>query len=113
MKLTIKLPVGINRKFKLQSRGNIPGKQYKTAAGVLEGVSSVFLCTGLKEKTSIAVKEYIHSSFENINESLPSFNKEYLLYISSCFLEDFLSDKVLVKTEKRWTNWVRSGGNQK
>ena len=112
MKIIIKLPIGEKGKFKLQSRGNIPGRQYKTAAGVLEGISRFFSGTGLKEKTSIVVKEYIHTSFENVNETCASNNKEYLIYATTCFLEDFISKPTLRKAEKRWTKWVRDGGNQ-
>lgn len=106
MKLIIKLPIDEKGKFKLQSRGNISGRQYKTANGLLGRLSNDVLRRGLKEKTSIAIKEYIHSHFENINETLPSNDKEYLLYPTACFLEDYVSKSTLRKAEKRWTKFL-------
>jgi len=114
MKLIIKLPVGIKGKFKLQSRGNISGRQYTTGVGLLKWISLNFSGTGLKEKMTIVVKEYIHGHFENINETLCSDNGEYLLYCTTSFLEDYLSKGTLRKAEKRWTKFLPLGeaGNE-
>ena len=106
MRLIIKLPIGENGRFKLQSRGNIHGRQYKTAAGVTEALEGVFSGTGLKEKMTIVIKEDIGSHFENINETLSSNDREYLLYCTACFLEDYISKNSLRKAEKRWTKFI-------
>lgn len=87
-------------KFKLQSRGNLKGRQLLTAAGLLASLERALLRKGLKEKTSIVVKEYIHPSFVNINETLPSTDARYLLYTASCFLEDYLSERIQNKKYK-------------
>jgi len=58
-----------------------------------------------KEKTAIVVKEGI--LYRNrikttiINESLESNDKEYLLFVASCFLEDYLSQGVLKKYQPK------------
>jgi len=52
----------------------------------------------LKEKIAVRVK-YEDST---TNETLGSQNKAYLLYATSCFLEDYLSQKVLLRVEREW-----------
>lgn len=104
MKLVIKLPVGEKGRFKLQSRGNIKGRQFLTAAGLLASLERALLRTGNEEKIAVVVKEQVDASFVNINETLPS-NREYLLYCTSCFLEDCLSTRTLAKAEKDGLNF--------
>lgn len=108
MKLVIKLPVKENGKFKLQSSGNFPGRRYKTAARLLQGLSSVFLRTGLNEKIEIIVKKYIGGHFEEINGTFPSNERGYLLYCTTCFLEDYISKNTLRKSEKRLIHYLIS-----
>jgi hypothetical protein len=54
----------------------------------------------LKEKTAIVLKGYIDSLSENLNESLDSDNANYLVFVASCFLEDFISRDTLKKYNK-------------
>ena len=112
MKLTIKLPTNEKGKFKLQSKGNIEGRQFKTAAGLLGSLGRALLRLKTEEKLAIAIKECIDSHFININESLASNNREYLIYTATCFLEDYLSIKVLKKAEKKWTKHLMAGGDE-
>lgn len=105
MRITIKLPINEKGKFKLQSRGNLKGRQFLTAAGLLGSLERALLRKELKEKTAIVVKEYIDSHFVNINETLPSTEARYLIYTTSCFLEDYLSEDTLKKEEKEWEKY--------
>lgn len=100
-KIIIKLPDKRVKKFRLQRKG-WKGRRFLRAAGVLNRLESNFPRTELKEKTAIVVKEYIDSHFENINESVASFDREYLFYTASCFLEDYLSEKTLKRIEKNF-----------
>jgi hypothetical protein len=110
MKITIKLPQREKGKFKVQSRGFIEGRAYRTGAGAIERILELTLRTELKEKTAIVIKEYIDSHFVNINETLASTNSEYLLYATTCFLENFISPYSFDKAEKRWLAWSAKGG---
>ena len=58
----------------------------------------LLLRTKLKEKTSIVVKYGKDTS----NETVASFDVKYLLYATSCFLEDYLSKVVLKRVEKKY-----------
>ena len=102
MKITIKIPISEKNKFKLQSRGKMNGRQFKTGAGLLESLERALLRFKSKEKIAIVVKEYIDSHFRSTNESLASQDTNYLVYITSCFLEDYLSQKVMRKTQKQY-----------
>src|SRR3990167_10590668 len=53
-----------------------------------------------KEKIAIRVK-----CVDGINESLLSNNPKYLLFTSSCLLEDYLSYFVLTKLERKYVNY--------
>ena len=111
MKIIIKLPINEKGKFKLQSRGNLKGKRFKTGIGLLKSLESALSFRRLEEKPSIIVKQYIDSHFTNINETTPSNNKEYLIYAVTCFLEDYLSTGHMRKAEKRWERYViKMGG---
>lgn len=116
MKIIIKLPVKKDGKFKVQARGLIKGKQFLTANGVMEYIDAVlerkvlhFLGTESKEKIAIEVKEYIDSSFIEINVTEASTSLEYLIYCTSCFLEDFLSEKILKRYIDRWGKHIKGG----
>lgn len=108
MKIIIKLPIK-DGKFKLQSRNKIEPRQYRSASGLLAGLDRLLerklsrtLGVEFVEKLAIEIKEYNHSSFENVNESLSSTDREYLIYATSCFLEDYLSQETLNKYARRW-----------
>lgn len=112
MKLIIKLPVDENGKFKIQSRGNFSGRRYKTAIGLLKWIQGAFLRMKLEEKITIVVKEHIGTRFENVDETLPSNNKRYLIYVCTCFLEDYLSPAYLKKAEKIRVKHLDKGGKE-
>src|SRR4030042_2814691 len=106
MKITIKVPKDKNCKFKLQSWGNIKGRQFKTSAGLLGSLERLWLRKKLNEKLVIVIKEYIDNHYEIVNESLASNNRDYLIYLASCFLEVYLSPETLKKSEKRWCQYL-------
>lgn len=89
-KLIIKLPDPRVNKFRLQRRG-MKGRRYLRAASLLRTLSRY----KFKEKTAIVVKEYIDGKFKIINESLVSNDRDYLLFTASCFLENFLSKRLM------------------
>lgn len=62
----------------------------------------LLLATKLKEKTTIKVLEYEDGSWTNVNETIASLNRNYLLWATACFLEDYLSKKVLRRIEKTY-----------
>jgi hypothetical protein len=102
-KIIIKIPRNKKGKFKLQSQGNFAGRQFITAGAVLVSLNRYLLGTELKEKLAIVVKEYISGLWVNVNESLDSDEPEYLIYCTTCFLEDYISKRSLTKAEKKWT----------
>lgn len=102
MILTIKLPIKEGARFKLQSRGNFKAKQFKTAIGLLSSMEGLFCPSNSDEKMAVVVKRYIGTTLESENQSLLTTDREYLIYTTSCFLEDFLSKESLVTYLKRW-----------
>jgi hypothetical protein len=95
MKIIIKLPNKKINKFRLQKYG-VKGRRYLRAISLLNALSRY----KLKEKTLIAVKELSTTRYEVINETVASTNLKYLLYTTSCFLEDYLSAEMLKKFAK-------------
>lgn len=91
-KIIIKLPDKKVNKFRLQRVG-WKGKRYVRAASLMSALAR----RNLKEKTAVVVKEYNGTSQKIINESVGSDDKKYLLYIASCFLEDFLTKREMNK----------------
>lgn len=103
LKLTIKLPINEKGKFKLQSRGNLKGRQFLTAVGLLASLERALLRKELKEKMTIVIKSYLDSHFENINETICSNDRKYLLYCTTCFLEDYISKNSFRKAKQRFS----------
>lgn len=56
------------------------------------------------------VKTCVRVNYGNgyYNESLPSKDESYLLYCAGCFLEDFLSENMLKKIEKKYGQEART-----
>jgi len=96
-KVIIKLPTERVNKFRLQLTGT-KGRRFLRASSILNALSYY----KFREKTAITVKEYIDGSYENINQTLASTDKNYLLFAAACFLEDFLSDDVMNNVIKRY-----------
>lgn len=109
MKIIIKLPIGEKGRFKLQSRGKMQPRQYESAVNLMGGLDRALTPKELKKKIAIVVKEYT-DHFENINETLDSIDREYLLYCTSCFLENYLSQEILDRYEKRWSKYCKDLG---
>lgn len=99
MRIIIKVPDKKVNKFRLQRMG-WKGRRFLTAAGLLKALERSFSPKNLREKPSIIVKQYIGSHFKTLNETLNSDSKDYLLFVASCFLEDYLSPDTLKKYEK-------------
>ncbi len=63
------------------------------------------LASSEEGKTSVKVK-YDH---DTANETLPSFNPQYLAYAVTCFLEDYLAPQTLRDAEKVWLKYLEKG----
>ena len=50
-----------------------------------------------KEKTAVVIKD----GQSTVNESYPSANPHYLLWVTACFLEDYLGKRFLKLRYKR------------
>jgi len=101
MKIIVKVPKTETSKWSLQSK-LFPARRFKTASGVLNRLQSVLLRTEFDKKLAIVIKMSIDSSWENVNESLDSKDRDYLNYAAGCFLEDYLSPEYLKSIEKRY-----------
>ena len=101
MQIKVKIPKDEKSKWKL-GIGSRPRSMARadTLLNRLERVLSSRLI--LKEKIAIVIKEWNGTVWEKINETLRSKDKNYLLYTTSCFLEDFLSKESLKRIEKRY-----------
>lgn len=42
---------------------------------------------------------YVNYGDGEVNETIPSKNKDYLIYATACFLEDYMSEETLKKYE--------------
>lgn len=57
----------------------------------------------LKEKLSILVKYDRTTS----NETVKSKDKQYLIYATVCFLEDYLKPEYILKEENKWKDYLK------
>ena len=89
-KLIIKIPKVEGKKWSLQRKG-LEARQYISAINLFRYLERVWPTVKFREKTVLVIKTMVDSQWTNINESLATFNPKYLLYLTGCFLEDFLS----------------------
>ena len=95
-KITISVPQKESKKWKL-SFGK--GERKRNSASVIFlAIEKRLQARAIKEKLAIRVKY----TKDTDNETIPSQNAPYLLYSASCFLEDFLSKKVLKRIRKQY-----------
>jgi len=93
-KIIIKVPKDKKDKWKM-GWGHSP-KSSARADTLLNRLNKVLASRlRVEGKTAIMVKEYTDNHWENVNESLDSSDRDYLVYCTSCFLEDYLSKKVI------------------
>lgn len=105
MKIIITIPEDKKSKWKLYWSGK--GKHFYNANTLYNGIVRRLLGSRLKEKMAIKVKE----GKDTANETLTSFDKKYLLYTLSCFLEDYLSKETLKKAVKEYSAWTNFDEN--
>lgn len=98
-KIIIKVPKDKKGKWKI-GHGHQPRSMARPDT-LLRQLSVLVSRLEVNEKTAIVVKEYIDGVWENVNESVDTSDRDYLLYCCTCFLEDYLSDKVLKKYYKQ------------
>lgn len=85
-KITITIPKN-KEKWKLNwGNGGSPTTR-RRADLICRAIERRLLRTSLKEKTSITIKE----ASSSVNESLSSKNPKHLIWITVCFLEDYLN----------------------
>ena len=99
-KIIITVPQKEKDKWKLHWSGK--GKQFISATTLLNGIERRLLRLANKEKLAIRVKY----TKDTDNETISSQNASYLLYATSCFLDDFLSKEVLKRIRKQYL-WQR------
>lgn len=100
-KIIIKIPKEKNAKWSLQMKG-IAARRFVSAASLFNRLERVFPGKEFKEKTEIAMKEYIDGHWENTNETLASKSPEYLLFTLACLMEDDLKKSVLSSKYKKY-----------
>lgn len=100
MKIKITIPKTQNDKWTV-SFGN--GNRKRDSATIIFNAIKTYLRAYRKEeKIAIVINGYIDSHLEVLNETLDSADREHLIYTTSCFLEDFLTQETLNKYIKRW-----------
>lgn len=97
-KIVITVPKEKGGFFKVSYNG--PSAKKKNSVQAFNRVKKkVLLADKLGEKTSIVVK----MDNQTINESCPSKNKKYLLWLALCFLEDYLPHEFYLIKEKLYS----------
>ena len=76
----------------------VNGIHRASAATVLALTKSILRKATAKEKTCVRVK----NGNMYVNETLPSKDAEYLMYCTTCFLDDFLNEKTMKKIERKY-----------
>jgi hypothetical protein len=85
MKIIIKTPDDKVNKFRLQCRGYI-GKRFVRKSALLKTLKQMLISRkNFNKKIEICVKY----SKDTINETILSKDKNYLMFVIDCFLEDF------------------------
>lgn len=117
-KIIIKLPDKKVNSFRLQRNGWI-GRRYKNPSNLIntlehrlnkEFTKSLQLSApnNNKQTTAIIVRELSHvvsrTKFNICNESLNSNRVGYLVYCTTCFLEDYLTKGFIKKIERKYAN---------
>lgn len=103
-KIIIKLPDKKVKKLRLQRNG-WKGRRFLKAARLISRLEKSLRPshpTNLKEKTAVVLKEGVGTKFVNINESIASNNRVYLLYTAACFLEDYLTKDYFNGIERKY-----------
>lgn len=100
MKIKIKIPKTEKDKWRL-GLGFRP-RSMATATTLINRLERLLPRLILKEKIAIKVLEYEDGSWKNSNESYASQDTNYLIYATSCFLEDYLSFEVKKRVEKQY-----------
>jgi len=107
-KIIIKLPdKGVN-KFRLQRRG-WKSRRYVSAKRVLTSLETDLKWLERRDgrkKTAIVIREHLPYLKGNktaiVNETVASDDINYLLYATTCFLEDYLTQVEVAKAEKKY-----------
>ena len=97
-RITIKIPRIKENKWSL-SFGGSP-RLRNSAAVVFNAIERRLLGSWRDYKTCVRIKEWDNGRWEVVNESLASTDANYLIYTMACFLEDYLSEKVMNRVER-------------
>ena len=112
-KIIVKLPDERVPKFRLQRHGWV-GRRYLRASSLLNRLDGALKHKELKEKTAIVVKEgrIYKGRYKGtiINESMDSTNPYYLLYTTACFLEDYITRRIMRPIERRYLEDYEKNG---
>ena len=102
-KIFIKLPDKKVNKFRLQRVG-WEGQRFGTAAGLLNALNRRFPRHDMQEKTAICIREVLphRKGYKGTvtNESAVETDRDYLLWVTACFLEEFLTKGSFRKFER-------------
>ena len=96
-KIYIKTPDIKSKRFRMKRKG-WKWTGFRSAAGAIGNLERRLGARkggSLKEKTAIVIKRYDGSSWVDENETLDSRDPKYLVYTTACFLEEYLSNKVM------------------
>jgi len=104
-KIIIKVPEKPGDKFRM-GWGARP-RSVNSSGPLLNRLERLILRLKVGEKTLIMVKYGKGTS----NETLASNDKEYLLYTTACFLEDYSSADSIRESTRRWVRHLKKEGD--
>jgi hypothetical protein len=100
-KLIIKVPQKETNLWSISFNKGI--RKRKTATMIFKWARRHLYAYAKRAKIAVEVKY----SKDTSNETVPSAEPDYLVYATSCFLEDYLSDAVLAKEVKEWKKFLK------
>ena len=105
-KIIITVPKESKDPFKIDQHGN--PKAMSSAYIILKRLERLLTRRIIGQKTTIIVK-YDNDLF---NETIPSNKVNYILYATTCFLEDYLTADYIIQAEKEYEEYImREGEN--
>lgn len=107
IKIIIVKPTKKDPRYRLQRRFKWKGRRYVSPTSVLARLERSLSRYRQREKTCVTIREvYPYQKGRKThlsNESLPSDNPNYLIWITACFLEDDLRREVFNKYERKYS----------